>query len=140
MDGKSPLRVAHLTAIHIGARNLERSKEGFQAALESLESLNPDCLVLGGDVIHDGNDPGLAQYQWAAFSEVLERYRPKKRDGEEVPIYSILGNHDGFGWGPDVPQGEGAHQKKRKALEFLVPFSRGHLSEYNTYYSVERDA
>ena len=135
----SRLRVAHLTDIHVGARSADISADGFAAALESLGSLDPlpDCLILGGDMVHDGMVPDLADSQWQLFAKVLQAGRPKKGK-DPIPIYPILGNHDVSGWGlKDLME---ASVVKEKALSYLVPFSAPNcLTSNQTYYSVDRN-
>src|SRR5689334_23020327 len=59
--GPAPLRVAHLTDIHITPGR--RAAEGFAMALESLKKLDraPDLLITGGDHVMDVFDHDAAR-------------------------------------------------------------------------------
>jgi Icc protein len=88
------LRVAHLTDMHVRPGPL-RAREGYAAALQSLNKLDPkpDLIITGGDHIMDGaghlGDDVVAQ--WDAYQEAL-------RAGTDLPVYPVIGNHDVFGW------------------------------------------
>ena len=80
-----------------------RAGEGYLAALESLEKLSPrpDLIVTGGDHVMDSTESTLerARQQWDVYARAVA--------ATKIPVKSVLGNHDIFGWGvkempPDV--------------------------------------
>jgi 3',5'-cyclic-AMP phosphodiesterase len=95
-----PLRIAHLTDMHVQPEL--RAGEGYAMALESLKKLDPPpaFIVTGGDHVMESMGVMLdrAKVQW-------DRYQ-KSMQHTKLPIRSILGNHDIFGWSwPDkVPE------------------------------------
>jgi 3',5'-cyclic AMP phosphodiesterase CpdA len=91
-EGK-PFRVAHLTDMHVQPER--RAGEGYLAALESLQRLtpSPDLLITGGDHIMDSTESTLdrARQQWEVYARAIA--------ATKIPVKSVLGNHDIFGWG-----------------------------------------
>lgn len=87
-----PLRVAHLTDMHVQPER--HATEGYTAALESLEQLEakPDLLVTGGDHVMDSTSQLLDRTKivWGTFH--------KAHANAKYPWRPILGNHDIFGW------------------------------------------
>lgn len=59
--------------------------------VKSISFEKPDLLVLLGDMVSDGSDPG----EWKGFSLLIKPLR-----GLKIPIYPVLGNHEY--WGPNV--------------------------------------
>jgi 3',5'-cyclic AMP phosphodiesterase CpdA len=102
--GPAPLRVAHLTDVHITPER--RAAQGFAMALESLKTLDrvPDLLITGGDHVMDvfDHDAARAKVEWDLYEKMLGEHCKLK-------TYPVMGNHDVFGWGqsgqikPDVP-------------------------------------
>ena len=103
--GARPLRIAHLTDMHVQPER--RAAEGYAAALESLHKLSPppDLIVTGGDHVMDATKVGIdrAKTQWDAYQRAIA--------ATKIPVKSVLGNHDIFGWGvkemSDVTAGYG---------------------------------
>jgi 3',5'-cyclic AMP phosphodiesterase CpdA len=91
--GGKPFRVAHLTDMHVEPER--RAGEGYVAALESLEKLSPrpDLIVTGGDHVMDTTFEGSdrSRVQWDVYARAMRTTK--------LPVCSILGNHDVFGWG-----------------------------------------
>ena len=123
------LRLAHLTDTHVQPEL--RAGEGFAAALQSLDKLDPrpDFIITGGDHVMDvfEADAARAAVEWDVYTRVL-------REHTKLPVYACMGNHDVWGWGaepgkvaPDVP-GYG----KAIALE--------RLNMKGPYYSFDRGA
>jgi 3',5'-cyclic AMP phosphodiesterase CpdA len=117
-------RVAHLTDMHVEPER--RAGEGYAAALNSLGALNPraDLLVTGGDHVMDSTGSTLerAKTQWGVFHDSMKHNR--------LPVRSIFGNHDIFGWG-----------RPREVPESLVEYGRAlaldQLKLQNSYYSFD---
>ena len=74
---KKEIKIAHLSDIHIGTIN---TREYLQKVVDKTNSLNPDCVMLTGDLV-DGSAP--------ITQEML-----KPLDDIKVPIYFIIGNHE----------------------------------------------
>ena len=100
-----PYRIAHLTDMHVQPER--RARQGYIAALESLQKLSPlpDLIVTGGDHVMDATEVGLARakQQWEVYHRAIA--------ATKIPVKSVLGNHDIFGWGvkdmPDSTAGYG---------------------------------
>lgn len=65
--------------------------QAMDAAIDTINKLNPDFVMLGGDIIYDG----LRRSE----SETMEQVRlfQDKAASIEAPIYYAIGNHDHFG-------------------------------------------
>jgi 3',5'-cyclic AMP phosphodiesterase CpdA len=85
-------RVAHLTDMHTQPE--KGAGEGTAAAFAHASSLSdrPDLVITGGDSIFDGfeRDRSRVATQWGVWAEALKACR--------VPVRSVLGNHDVWGW------------------------------------------
>jgi 3',5'-cyclic AMP phosphodiesterase CpdA len=123
-----PLRIAHLTDLHVcqgvGATS------GVAAALESVNRLRPavDFILTGGDHVMDafGADAPAAALQWNLYRTTMEAHC-------RLPVHSIIGNHDVFAWGRRVsPEGLISGYGKAMAMD--------RLSLRSPYYSFDRGA
>ncbi len=65
----------------LGFGGYEKSVKAFKQAVEQVNALNPDFVVICGDLIHDPDDKSFAD-----FKEI--------RSGLAVPCYCAAGNHD----------------------------------------------
>jgi len=76
------------------------AKEGLLAAIEKMNSLNPDFVVGGGDYMMDclGQDEARATLLYDIYEECCSKFT--------VPVHNVMGNHDVFGvYFPDkVPE------------------------------------
>lgn len=80
---------AFLTDIHVEfAKNADK---GFAAAIKHVNSMDPDFVVMGGDLIADA----LGQTEETATS-YFKLYN-QLRAGFNCPVYDAQGNHDEFG-------------------------------------------
>jgi 3',5'-cyclic AMP phosphodiesterase CpdA len=94
---RRPLRIAHLTDIHIQPE-LE-SARGLTACFAHVQSLPErgqaavDLIVTGGDTIMDCMEAGRdrTQTQWDLWKKV-------KADACGLEVKSVVGNHDVWGW------------------------------------------
>ena len=94
---RRPLRIAHLTDIHVQPE-LE-SARGLAACFAHVESLPErgqaavDLIVTGGDTIMDCMEAGRdrTQTQWDLWKKV-------KADACGLEVKSVVGNHDVWGW------------------------------------------
>ena len=103
--GLRPFRIAHLTDMHVQPER--RAGEGYAAALASLERLSPrpDLIVTGGDHVMDSFEQTLerTRTQWDVYHRAIA--------ATKIPVKSVIGNHDMWGWGkkdiPDTAAGYG---------------------------------
>lgn len=80
---------AFLTDIHVEfAKNAD---EGFKTAIKHVNGMDPDFVVMGGDLIADA----LGQTEERATS-LYELYLQLRKD-IKCPVYDALGNHEEFG-------------------------------------------
>lgn len=74
------IRILHVTDLHLRAGDSRRVR-----MLQQLGSLEPDLLLLTGDLIHGGSDPAAElDTAIAALAPIRARYG----------VYAVLGNHD----------------------------------------------
>ena len=90
---KPPIRVAHLTDIHIKpGKDIEAS---VAKAMHHAQILVPeiDFIINGGDAIWDSLDADKekTQIQWDLFTSILKKEN-------SLPVYHCIGNHDIWGW------------------------------------------
>jgi Icc protein len=90
---KKPIRVAHLSDIHIKEGGI--AEAGMAKAFHHAQELKPkvDFVLNGGDAIWDALDADKAktQAQWDLFHNTLKKEN-------SLPIYHCIGNHDVWGW------------------------------------------
>lgn len=81
--------VAFLTDLHIDYKR--NAVAGVEKALDSVNALNPDFIVTGGDLIMDalGQSFGRADSLYNLYKETITKAR--------VPVYNTMGNHDIYG-------------------------------------------
>jgi len=86
---KDSFSIAFMTDIHIQPE--ENAVAGFTQALDSVNKLNPDFILTGGDLIMDalGQSYGRADSLYNLYMEVI------KKSNEQV--YNTMGNHEIYG-------------------------------------------
>lgn len=87
--GSDSFSFAFITDIHL---HTERNAvEGFLKAIETINSLYPDFVITGGDLVMDapGQRYGSADSLFSLYLETVANLR--------MPVYNTLGNHDIFG-------------------------------------------
>jgi 3',5'-cyclic AMP phosphodiesterase CpdA len=86
---KESFNVAFLTDIHIQPER--NAVKGFSLALDSVNRLNPDFIITGGDLIMDalGQSFGRADSLYDLYSEVIRKAMS--------PVYNTIGNHEIYG-------------------------------------------
>ncbi len=84
---------AFLTDIHLQPE--KNAVAGFQKAIESVNRLNPDFVITGGDLVMDVLDQthGRADSLYALYKEVSSEFN--------MPVYNSVGNHEVYGWHRD---------------------------------------
>jgi Icc protein len=81
---------AFLTDIHLQPEL--NAVEGFQTAIDTLNKINPDFILTGGDLVMDalGQTHGRADSLYNLYKETSA--------GFNMPVYNTVGNHEVFGW------------------------------------------
>jgi Icc protein len=81
---------AFLTDIHLQPEL--NAVEGFQKAIDTINAINPDFVLTGGDLVMDVLDQtyGRADSLYDLYEEVS--------GGFHMPVYNTLGNHEVYGW------------------------------------------
>jgi 3',5'-cyclic-AMP phosphodiesterase len=81
--------VAFLTDIHLQPE--ANAVKGLSQALDSVNKLNPDFIITGGDLIMDalGQSFGRADSLYNLYSEVIKKANSR--------VYNTLGNHEIYG-------------------------------------------
>ena len=89
------IKIAHFGDVHW--RSLSRHaeyKNSFENAFESLRSLEPDVILIAGDIVHSktqGISPELINHLVWLFRELAKI----------AEVHVTLGNHDGLVLNPD---------------------------------------
>ena len=84
---------AFLTDIHLQPEL--SAVEGFQQAIDTINTINPDFVLTGGDLVMDALDQtyGRADSLYKLYQEVS--------GGFNMPVYNTVGNHEVYGWHRD---------------------------------------
>jgi len=79
-----------MTDIHLQIK--KHATEGFIEAINSVNELNPDFVITGGDLIMDalGVNYSRADSLYQLYNKTLENFK--------MPVYNTLGNHEVFAW------------------------------------------
>jgi 3',5'-cyclic-AMP phosphodiesterase len=79
----------HFTDVHIQPE--KGRHEGFLAAIERMNSLKPDFVIGGGDLIGDalGADESRAVAQYDLYLSCIKKF--------QMPVHNVMGNHEIFG-------------------------------------------
>lgn len=89
---------AFLTDIHL--RPDMNAPKGFQMAIDTVNSLNPDFVLFGGDLVFDAMRGNKMK------SDSLFTLFSRMSKGFNMPIYHCMGNHDLFGIYEESPEDE----------------------------------
>ena len=78
-----------MTDIHLQPEN--KAVEGFNQAIDSVNAINPDFVITGGDLIMDalGQSFERSDSLYNIYNEAQNRFN--------VPVYNTKGNHEIFG-------------------------------------------
>ena len=78
-----------MTDIHVQPERM--ATEGFQQAIDSVNMINPDFIITGGDLVMDvlGQNYERSDQLYSLYSQCLEKF--------EMPVYNTMGNHEIFG-------------------------------------------
>lgn len=102
----------HLTDLHLPTRvyypdsgfdSDSTSVNDFRAVMDDINLINPEFVLLTGDLINEGELEGFAGQYWYGWTQrLLEEF--------EVPCYVTAGNHDIGGW-TDTPPPAGSSRR-----------------------------
>ena len=86
---QNTFRFVFMTDIHV--RPEMRASEGFAAAIEKVNSLNPDFVITGGDLIIDALEQRFtrADSMYDLYDDLSKQFN--------MPVYNTIGNHEVFG-------------------------------------------
>jgi 3',5'-cyclic-AMP phosphodiesterase len=78
-----------MTDIHIQPER--RAPEGFTAAMQKINDLNPDFVITGGDLVFDalGQSYSRADSLYRLYGDLVQYLK--------MPVYNTIGNHEVFG-------------------------------------------
>ncbi len=133
---KPPIRVAHLTDIHIKpGKDIE---ESVAKAMHHAQILVPevDFILNGGDAIWDAleADKQKTQELWNLFTSVLKKEI-------SLPVYHCIGNHDVWGWFIKENKPESDRQYgKAWAVETLQMKNRFYSFQRNKWHFIVLDS
>ena len=82
-------RFVFMTDIHV--QHGRRGIEGYEAAIDHVNSLNPDFVITGGDLIMDALEQSFQR------ADSLYRIFEQTSDLFEMDVYHCIGNHEHFG-------------------------------------------
>ena len=84
---------AFLTDIHVQPE--KNAVEGFLQAIDTINKLNPDFVITGGDLVMDALNQtyGRADSLYTLYKEVSSELN--------MPVYNAVGNHEVYGWHRD---------------------------------------
>lgn len=89
IPGPNDFSFAFMTDIHVQP---ERNAEaGFRKAIDTVNKINPDFVITGGDLIMDalGQTYGRSDSLYKIYVNMTEEF--------EMPVYNTIGNHEIFG-------------------------------------------
>ena len=78
---QKPFKFAQLCDTQLGMGGYEHDKKTFKQAVQQINKLNLDFVVICGDLVHNANDSSYAD-----FKSIM--------NGFKVPCYPAPGNHD----------------------------------------------
>lgn len=86
---QNDFQFAFLTDIHL--QHEKNAVEGFRQAIDTINIINPDFVITGGDLIMDalGQTYGRADSLYNLYAEVTDHFK--------MPLYNTLGNHEIYG-------------------------------------------
>jgi len=109
-----------MTDIHLQPE--QNAPEGFKQAMDSVNALNPDFVITGGDLIMDalGQSYGRSDSLYKLYVEVIPNLK--------MPVYNTMGNHEIYG----IYNGSGADPMHPEYGEKMFEKRLG-----KSYYSFE---
>jgi len=86
---------AFLTDIHLKPEM--GAPEAFQMAIDTVNALNPDFVLTGGDLVDD------ALYASHERADSLYQLYISMEKGFQMPVYNAMGNHEHYGYNSNPP-------------------------------------
>lgn len=88
-DSENKFSFVFMTDIHLQPE--KNGVEGFNQAIDSVNALNPDFVITGGDLVMDvlGQDFERSEMLYDLYLESEQRFN--------MPVYNTMGNHEIFG-------------------------------------------
>ena len=121
-DEKSPgqFTFAYLTDIHLQPEL--NAVEGFRMAIDTINKINPDFVLTGGDLIMDALNQtyGRSDSLYNLYNQLSEEFN--------MPVYNTVGNHEIFGWHSDKDEIQDNPEFGKKMYENRIG---------NRYYSFD---
>jgi 3',5'-cyclic AMP phosphodiesterase CpdA len=79
-----------MTDIHVQPE--KNAVEGFRAAINKVNELDPDFVITGGDLIMDalGQAYGRADSLYNLYNQIIKEFK--------MPHHNTIGNHEIYGW------------------------------------------
>ena len=111
-DEKVHFTFAFLTDIHL--RPELGAPEGFQMAIDSVNALQPDFVLTGGDLIDD------ALYATHSRADSLYTQYLEMSEGFNMPVYNAMGNHEHYGYNTNPPVDPGDPDYGDRMYERLI--------------------
>jgi 3',5'-cyclic AMP phosphodiesterase CpdA len=134
-QSNSKFRFVFMTDIHITFQ--DRAIEGFQKAIDSAESLNPDFIITGGDLIMDALNQkySRADSLYNLYTRLANRFKK--------PLYNCMGNHEIWAWNKNtnvdttlLEYGKGMYCKRLSPEYYSIDINGWHFIFLS---SVQRD-
>jgi Icc protein len=130
--GSGTLHLALISDVHMLPNDV--AVEGLQRALDHIHQQRPavQAILNAGDSILDALQTPEAEVAaaWDAFTQTMQA-------GTDLPVHSVIGNHDVWGWGLATPGLEAdPHYGKAWAIEALglpAPYYAFGLGEWQFY-------
>ena len=78
---KKPFSFVQLCDTQLGMGGYEHDLKSFELAVNQINKLNPDFVIICGDLVHNPSDSSFSDFK-------------KIKDGLKMPCYCAVGNHD----------------------------------------------
>lgn len=108
-EKESGFTFAFLTDIHLQPEL--NAVEGFEKAIDTINQINPDFVLTGGDLIMD------ALNQTYGRSDSLYKLYMDVSGQLNMPVYNTVGNHEVYGWHRDEEGLESHPEYGKKMFE-----------------------
>ena len=89
LDKENEFSFVFMTDIHVQPE--KNATQGFRQAIDSVNKLNPDFVITGGDLVMDalGQNYERADKLYHLYTDCLKNFK--------MPVYNTMGNHEIFG-------------------------------------------
>jgi 3',5'-cyclic AMP phosphodiesterase CpdA len=106
-DQEEGFTFAFLTDIHLQPE--KKAIEGFKKAIDTINIINPDFVLTGGDLVMDvlNQTYGRSDSLYNLYEEQVKHFN--------MPVYNTVGNHEVYGWHSEQ-EGIGDHPEFGKKM------------------------